>query len=203
MLSLHLFMQRSIDMSPRRRLQVFALGALVVLCTGCSSVRLRPDGAPEPQDCPRKTLDAMARMGLNPGDSFTVVMDERLKERFSARLKEGPVVGYLDRPHEQLPERTRLFGQVWTAAEVAIIRYEAVQIPGGRRMPFCAEVDDSSAQVKDPASPNGVAIVQDSIAFVKVVARYGENGISQQGGRLYLYKNVEDLPPEVREKLKQ
>ena len=189
-------------MAPRRMLQVSALGALVMSSNGCSSVRLRPDGAPEPQECPSGALVAMARMGLNPEESFTAVMDERLKERFDARLEEGPVVGYLNKPHAQLPEKTRLFGRVWTSARKAIIRYDAAQVPGGRRMPFCAEVDDGQAQVKDPASPSGVAIVEESIAFVKVVTRYGENDFPQQKGKLYLYRTPEDLPPEVRENLR-
>lgn len=184
-------------------LQISALGALVVSSTGCSGVRLRPDGAPEPQDCPRGALEAMTRMGLSPGDSFTVIVDERLGETFKARLEEGPVVGYVDRSHAQLPEGTRLFGQVWTAREMVIIRYDAIQVPGVRRMPFCAEVDDSGGQEKDPASPKGVAIIQDSIAFVKVVTRYGENDFPQRKGKLYLYSTPEELPPEVRETLKK
>ncbi|HEX8821067.1 MAG TPA: hypothetical protein VF794_14155 [Archangium sp.] len=178
------------------------LGALVVLCTGCSGVRLRPDGTPEPQDCPRQTLEAMARMGLYPGDSFPVVMDERLGVASKARLEEGSVVGYVDRPYEQLPEGTRLFGQVWTAGEMVIIRYDAIQVPAGHRMPLCAEVDDSGGQEKDPASPKGVAIIQDNVGVVKVVTRYGEHDFSKDRGRVYIYRTIEDLPPKVRKKLK-
>jgi hypothetical protein len=89
-------------------------------------------------------------------------------------LEEGPVVGYVDMPNNPLPERTRLFGQVWTAGKRVIVRYDAAQVPGGRRVPFCAEVDDSGGQVKDPASPPRVAIIQDNVAMVRGVARYGE-----------------------------
>lgn len=186
-------------MSPRRMLQVFAL---VVLCTGCSGVRLRPDGTPLPQDCPRQTLEAMARMGLNPGDSFPVVMDERLGEIDKARLEEGTVVGYVSRFPEHLPEGTRLFGQVWTGGEMVIIRYDALQVPGGPRVPVCVEVDDSGGQEKDPASPPGVAIISDSVGAAKVVSRYGVHDFSKDRGRAYIYRTIEDLPPALREKPK-
>jgi hypothetical protein len=148
----------------------------------------------------------MAEMGIGssaPIESMTVIVDERLGETDRARLVEGAVVGYLDEPYKQLPVGTRLFGQVWTGGEMVIIRYDALQVPGGRRMPFCAEVDDSGGQEKDPASPRGVAIIQDNVAAVRVVARYGEIDPSQPQGRLYLYRDINDLPPKVREQLKQ
>ncbi|HEX5751253.1 MAG TPA: serine/threonine protein kinase [Archangium sp.] len=190
-------------MSPRRSLHLPALGALAVLFTACSGVRLRPDGTPEPQDCPREALDAMARLGIHPKDSLTVLVDERWGERGVTRLEEGPVVGYLDSSHEQLPERTRLFGQVWTAGEMVTVWYYEAEVPGGSRMPFCAEVDDSGGQVKDPSSPRGVAIIQDNVANAKVVARYGEIDPSRPKGRLFIYGDVDELPPDVRDSLKK
>jgi hypothetical protein len=190
-------------MSPRSRSPLLTLGALAVLFTACAGVRLRPDGTPEPQDCPREALAAMSEMGLSTEDSFSVVVDERLAERPPARLVEGPIVSYLDMPYKQLPERSRLFGHVWTGGEMVTVRYDAIQLPGGRRVPFCAEVDDSGGQEKDPASPPGVAIIQDNIASVRVVARYGEVDPSRPKGRLYIYSDPRELPSEKRGPLKQ
>ncbi|WP_257461975.1 hypothetical protein [Archangium lipolyticum] len=126
-----------------------------------------------------------------------IIMDERLGERGPTRLEEGPVVGYVDMPYKQLPERTRLFGQVWTAGENVIVRYDAAQVPGGRRVPFCAEVDDSGGQVKDPVSPPSVAIIQDNVAMVRVVARYGELD-SVDRPKAYISREVYKPPPAPR-----
>ncbi|AKI98600.1 hypothetical protein [Archangium gephyra] len=134
---------------------------------------------------------------------MSVIVDERLGERGKARLVEGPVVGYLNEPYKHLPVRTRLFGQVWTGGELVIVRYDAIQVPGERRRPFCAEVDDSGGQEKDPASPKGVAIIQDNVAAASVVARYGEIDPSRPRGRLYIYGDVDELPPDVRDSLKK
>ncbi|QRK11482.1 hypothetical protein JQX13_16235 [Archangium violaceum] len=70
-------------------------------------------------------------------------------------------------------------------------------------MPFCAEVDDSGGQEKKPESPPGVALIQDNFAAVRAVSRYGEIDFSKERGRVYLYRTIEDLPPEVRGKQKQ
>jgi serine/threonine-protein kinase len=145
----------------------------------------------------------MSKMGLSTEDSFSVVVDERLPERPPARLEEGPIVSYVDLPYKQLPERSRLFGRVWTGGEMVTVRYDAIQFPGGSRMPFCAEVDDSGGQVKDSASPPGVAIIHDNVASVRVVARYGEENPSRPKGRLFIYSHPRELPPEVRGPLEQ
>ena len=193
-------------MFPRRSLYLFVLSALTALCSGCSGVRVRSDGTPLPQDCPREALESMAEMGIGPSESIesmSVIVDERWGESGKTPLVEGPVVGYLYEPYRQLPRRTRLFGQVWTGGEMVIVRYDALQVPGGRRRPFCAEVDDSGGQEKDPASPRGVAIIPDNVAAVRLVARYGEIDPSRPPGRLYIYRDINDLPPKVRERLKK
>ena len=144
----------------------------------------------------------MAALGIKPEDTLSVIVDERLGNPEPTWLKDGPVVSYLDMPIKKLPVSTRLFGRVWTAGEMVIVRYDEIQVPGGRRMPFCAEVDDSGGRVKKPESPPGVAIIQDNFAAVRVVTRYGEND-SREGPMLYLYRNIEDLPPEPRGPRKQ
>ena len=112
-------------------------------------------------------------------------------------------MSYLDMPYKRLPEGSRLFGRVWTGGEMVTVRYDAIQVPGGRRMPFCAEVDDSGGQEKDPASPPGVAIIHDNVAAVRVVARYGDEDPSRPKGRLYIYGDPKELPPDVRGPLTQ
>jgi hypothetical protein len=48
-----------------------------------------------------------------------------------------------------------------------------------------------------------VAIIQDNVAAASVVARYGESDASRPPGRLYIYRNVDELPPDVRDSLKK
>lgn len=182
-------------MSPRKMFRLRALSALAVLSTACSGVGLRPDGTPKPQDCPREAMDAMIRMGITPDDTFSVVVDARQESPQPTRLEEGPIESYMDEAYRRLPLNTRLFGRVWTAGEMVVIRYYEAQIPGRERIPFCAEMDDSGGQEKYPESPPGVAIIQDNFAVVRAVSRYGEIDLSKERGRVYIFRDTDELPP--------
>jgi hypothetical protein len=182
-------------MSPSRRLHPLALVALVILSTGCSGLRLRPDGTPLPEECPRQALEAMERMGIPMDRSFSLIVDERLNDQWPAPLAEGAVVGYVDDDHAKIPVGTRLYGRAWTGGEKAIIRYYELQAPGGARMPACIEFREGlGGQMKDPSSPPGVALLPDANGVAIAVHRYGERDAIQESdrGKLYLFQ----APPE-------
>jgi hypothetical protein len=171
-------------MSPSRRLHPLALVFLVSVSTGCSGLRLRPDGTPLPEECPRQAREAMERMGILLNRTFTFIVDERLEDQWPAPLAEGPVVGYVDSEYAKIPIGTRLYGQAWTGGEKAIVRYYELQLPGGARMPACIEFREGmGGQMKAPGSPPGVALLPDVNGVGVAVHRFGERDAVQESDR--------------------
>ncbi len=145
--------------------------ALACMGVGCAGVGLRPDGTPESEKCPKRTLETMARHGLAPGDGTFILADISLKGIRPARFVDGPVVGLMDMmPMGDIPVGTRLHGRVWTGGSEAVIRYYEAELPDGRRLPICAVAQDGGdGLLKRPDSPPGSAFLPDSGTGLNIV----------------------------------
>ena len=144
-------------------------------CAGTDSatVPLLPNGSPAPRPCPPGAIEAMRKLEIAEGDVSFAVADATEYRQIPARLMDGPVVGYSTREVGLLPERTRLYGRVWTAGPEVVIRYHEVGLPDGRRFPICAVAMESFGGLeKLPGSAPGVAVVQDSRIALRFVDVY-------------------------------
>jgi hypothetical protein len=152
-----------------KRMQV---RVLAVMCwgLGCSGVSVRADGSPGPQECPDKALEAMKLLNLHPGDTASVVLDANKETLESITLTDGPVEGKLGSRLGPFPERTLLYGQVWTGGPDVVIRYYEARYQGGERVPICAVARETQGGLtKLPSSRPGVAAIEDDYAVIAIV----------------------------------
>lgn len=156
---------------------LLALLATTCMGGGCATISatvpLLPDGSPAPRPCPPGAIEAMRRLEIAEGEVTYGIADATQNRQIPARLMDGPVVGYTDTALGLIPERTKLYGDVWTTGPEVVIRYHEVQLPDGRRFPICAAALESFGGLeKLPGSAPGVAVVQDSRIALRFVDVY-------------------------------
>lgn len=138
-------------------------------CTG-SSVSVRPDGGPGPQECPQKALEAMRILRLRPGDTAMAEIDANQSAEESITVNEGPVESFLRDSLGYLPPATRLYGQIWTGGPHVVIRYYEARPPDGDPIPLCAVARLSGGGLrKRPGLRPGSAVLEFSRASIHIV----------------------------------
>jgi serine/threonine-protein kinase len=83
-----------------------------------------------------------------------------------ATLGDGKIESVVLGQFRQLPEGTRLYGQVWTSGEEVVIRYTRAVVPSGedygdleRDFPICVALGHNGGEKKLPGSKPGAAVV--------------------------------------------
>ncbi len=144
----------------------------VAVIAGCPDVPLRPDGSPGAEKCPPGAREAMEAFNLAPGNSVTVDVDADRTEAGPIVVFDGPIETMTWGPVEKLPERTRLYGRVWTGGPRVVIRYYKARLPDGKVIPFCAVVaSDGPGLAKTPSRP-GVVAVPSSTGMVFITGQF-------------------------------
>jgi hypothetical protein len=139
-------------------------------CTAASSVSLRSDGSPGPEECSAEAIQVMRILGLNVGDSGDVELDVNQADDSPITLYDGPIESDLNSRLGPLPPATRLYGRVWTGGPQVVIRYYEAHPLDRDKFPICAVARLARGQMKKrPESKPGTAIVEFSSAGVYVV----------------------------------
>ena len=146
----------------------------VAVIAGCFDVPLRPDGSPGDEKCPPGAREAMEALNLVPGRSMTVYVDANQTEPGPIVVFDGPIETMTWLQEEKLPERTRLYGRVWTSGPRVKIRYYKARLPGGKVIPFCAVIADSSGGglPKTPSNRPGVVAVPSNMGTVFITGQF-------------------------------
>ncbi len=146
---------------------------LLLASTGCppGGVPLRPDGTPGPQKCPEEALKTMKLLGMNVGDAAGVELDANQVDMSPITLYDGPVESILMDQLGHLDAGSRLYGHVWTAGTLVVVRYYEARPPrGGDIVPICAVARLGGGQMRKlPGSKPGMALLEFSSAGVYVV----------------------------------
>ncbi|WP_224242956.1 hypothetical protein [Hyalangium gracile] len=112
----------------------------------------------------------MKLLNLHPGDTAFVVLDANKERLESITLTDGPVEGRLSSQLGPFPERTLLYGHVWTGGPDVVIRYYEARYQGGERVPICAVARESQGGLtKQEGSRPGVAVIEDVYAVIAIV----------------------------------
>jgi len=149
---------------------LFSLSACVV---GPGVVRLRPDGSPGPEPCPRDALKAMALLRIYPGQAAWIEFDLNKAGQHNITINDGPIESALVEPlgDDRLATGTLLYGRVWTSGPDVVVRYyQAQPVDAGVPIPICAVARLGDGQLKkQPGSAPGIAVLQYSGASVQIV----------------------------------
>lgn len=144
------------------------------LLTMGSSVSLRADGTPGPEQCSAHSLQVMEALELRPADSNAQVeLDANQYEREPLTLTPGPIESMMLETMGRLGATTRLYGRVWTSGPRVVIRYYWAQRAGGNRMPICAVARLGSGQLEGkPGKYPGSTELRYSSALAVVVEEF-------------------------------
>jgi len=120
------------------------------MCCAGSTVTVRPDGSPGPQECPKEALKAMEYLRIHVGDSAIVEIDTNQTDQSPISLNDGPVESLLWTAELGccFPIGTRLYGQIWKGGPSVVIRYYSRSNGQG------ADDETSRLQARERADPD-------------------------------------------------
>jgi serine/threonine protein kinase len=148
--------------------KALGLGTALAMSAGCPGAQLRP---PMPAPCPAEAIKAMEAHGLDDYDMVRFTFGGSDEDPISPPLKHGRVeatVIYQESLSDpaNLPNGTRLFGELWTAPNpydpesgYAYVRFDRVRVPNGPEFPVCIVASDDGDIVVDERPAPGVVRV--------------------------------------------
>ena len=121
------------------------LGTFLAANAGCPGAQLRPEA---PAECPSEAVQAMKEHGVWDPSFLTFTFGEF--DGSSPPLRQGRVeakkIGEVENSRKSnLPDGTRLFGELWTAPDFngnAYLRFDRVRLPNGTEFPVCIVAND-------------------------------------------------------------
>jgi len=150
---------------------------------GCPAAQVRP---PEPEDCPKETIDAMwweLRVGEDYG--LSAVVDINQPGDFSERgtYQDGPVISRVVTGTGKLREGTLLHGRLWTGPGIYEVmgekkvpgvlgRYTLAVLPDGQKHPVCIVLGGNDGRVPMHKSSKPGAIQIQKEMPLTVVTRW-------------------------------
>jgi serine/threonine protein kinase len=159
------------------------LGTALAVSAGCPGAQLRPD---LPADCPEAAVKAMEEHGVEDRVTVRFTFGEGLGDSLSPPLRQGRVEAeviddWMPDPPSNLPNGTRLFGELWTArgrrvdtSDYAYLRFDRARLPSGTEFPVCIVATDNG-DVRVYARPESGVIVAGAGISGRVVYSWPRN----------------------------
>ena len=127
------------------------LAFLVAVAAGCTGAPIRP----EPFECPERTQKVMLQQGWEPGDRFSVQLDDRFERDSRQVFRPGaevvgivPESGITRETRQKAPPGTKFWGRVYVDPQdetaklrgepaALLVKYERAKLPGKDEAPVC------------------------------------------------------------------